>query len=163
MNEANLKPKLCDLLGICLVAMLFILVGATAMYFSLNEYCSRKHIIDHGVRTEAIVLDAMQASTSKKRHKSGTRVRVSEAKYYLDLSFTDTQGRTQRVQSTKYDYRERGSKVQIAHLEENPQQFEIIPPQGMTLLLIIAGGGAFFCLIATCVVIAEIRRHMKKR
>lgn len=47
MNEANLKPKLCDLLGICLVAMLFILVGATAMYFSLNEYCSRKHIIDH--------------------------------------------------------------------------------------------------------------------
>ena len=56
-----------------------------------------------------------------------------------------------------------GSKVQIAHLEENSQQFEIIPPQGMTLLLIIAGGGAFFCLIATCVLIAEIRRHMKKR
>jgi cell division protein FtsW (lipid II flippase) len=48
-------------------------------------------------------------------------------------------------------------------LEENPQQFEIIPPQGMTLLLIIAGGGAFFCLIALCVLGAEIRRHMKKR
>ena len=163
MSNTQNKTKISDLLGTCLVAILFILAGATAMYFSLNEYCSRKHIIDHGVRTEAIVLDAMQASTSKKRHKSGTRVRVAETKYYLDLSFTDTQGRTLRVQSTKYDYRERGSKVQIAHLEENPQQFEIIPPQGMTLLLIIAGGGAFFCLIATCVLIAEIRRHMKKR
>ena len=51
MNETNVKPKLSDLLGICLVAMFFILVGATAMYFSLKEYCSRKHIIDHGVRT----------------------------------------------------------------------------------------------------------------
>ena len=163
MNEANLKPKLCDLLGICLVAMLFILVSATAMYFSLNNYYARKHIIEHGVKAEATVLDAMRASSSKKRHKSGARVRVSEAKYYLDLSFEDTQGRTQRVQSTKYDYRERGSKVQIAHLEENPQQFEIIPPQGMPLLLIIAGGGAFFCIIALCVLGAEIRRHMKKR
>ena len=163
MNEANLKPKLCDLLGICLVAMLFILAGATTMYFSLNNYYARKHIIDHGVKAEATVLDAMRASSSKKRHKSGARVRISEAKYYLDLSFEDTQGRTQRVQSTKYDYRERGAKVQIAHLEENPQQFEIIPPQGMTLLLIIAGGGAFFCLIALCVLGAEIRRHMKKR
>ena len=163
MNEANLKPKLCDLLGICLVAMLFILVSATAMYFSLNNYYARKHIIDHGVKAEATVLDAMRASSSKKRHKSGARVRVSKAKYYLDLSFEDTQGRTQRVQSTKYDYRERGSKVQIAHLEKNPQQFEIIPPQGMTLLLIIAGGGAFFCIIALCVLGAEIRRHMKKR
>lgn len=162
MNETNVKPKLSGLLGTCLVAILFILAGATAMYFSLNEYCSRKHIIDHGVKAEATVLDAMRASSSKKRHKSGTRVRVSEAKYYLDLSFEDTQGRTQRVQSTKYDYRERGAKVQIAHLEENPQQFEIIPPQGMTLLLIIAGGGAFFCLIALCVLGAEIRRHMKK-
>ena len=163
MNETNVKPKLSGLLGTCLVAIFFILTGATAMYFSLNEYCSRKHIIDHGVKAEATVLDAMRASSSKKRHKSGTRVRVSEAKYYLDLSFEDTQGRTQRVQSTKYDYRERGAKVQIAHLEENPQQFEIIPPQGMTLLLIIAVGGAFFCLIALCVLGAEIRRHMKKR
>ena len=163
MNETNVKSKLSDLLGTCVIALIFILAGTAAMYFSLNEYCSRKHIIDHGVRTEAIVLDAMRASTSKKRHKSGTRVRVSEAKYYLDLSFEDTQGRTLRVQSTKYDYRERGSKVQIAHLEENPQQFEIIPPQGMTLLLIIAGGGAFFCIIALCVLGAEIRRHMKKR
>ena len=159
MNETNVKPNLSGLLGTCLVAILFILAGATAMYFSLNNYYARKHIIDHGVKAEATVLDAMQASTSKKRHKSGTRVRVSEAKYYLDLSFTDTQGRTQRVQSTKYDYRERGSKVQIAHLEENPQQFEIIPPQGMPLLLIIAGGGAFFCLIALCVLVAEIRRR----
>ena len=163
MNEANVKPKLSDLLGTCVIAMIFILAGTAAMYFSLNKYFARKHIIDHGVKAEATVLDAMRASSSKKRYKSGARVRVSEAKYYLDLSFTDTQGRTLRVQSTKYDYRERGSKVQIAHLEENPQQFEIIPPQGMTLLLIIAGGGAFFCLIATCVLIAEIRRHMKKR
>ena len=29
----------------------------------------------------------------------------------------------------------------------------------MTLLMIIAGGGAFFCLIAPCVLVAEIRRR----
>ena len=163
MNNSQNKTKLSDLLGTCVIAMIFILAGTAAMYFSLNNYFARKHIIDHGVKAEATVLDAMRASSSKKRYKSGARVRVSEAKYYLDLSFTDTQGRTQRVQSTRYDYRERGSKVQIAHLEENPQQFEIIPPQGMALLLIIAGGGAFLCLIALCVLGAEIRRHMKKR
>ena len=163
MSNKHAKSKSSDLLGICVFAMIFILAGTAAMYFSLSNYRERKHIIDHGVRTEATVLDAMRASSSKKQRKSGTRVRVSEAKYYLDLSFTDTQGRAQRVQSTKYNYREPGTKVQIAHLEEDPQQFEIIPPQGMPQLLIFAGGGAFFCLIALCVLGAEISRNRKNR
>ena len=163
MNETNVKSKLSDLLGTCVIAMIFILAGTAAMYFSLNNYFARKHIIDHGVRTEAIVLDAVETGSSGQRHRFGTRVRAEESSYYLDLSFTDTRGCPQRVLSGKYDYKKRNSKVQIAYLKENPQQFEIIPPQGMTLLLIIAGGGAFFCLIATCVLIAEIRRHMKKR
>ena len=33
----------------------------------------------------------------------------------------------------------------------------------MTLMLIFAGVGACFCILAPCVLIAEIRRHMKKR
>ena len=159
MNETNVKSKLSDLLGTCVIAMIFILAGTAAMYFSLNNYFARKHIIDHGVRTEATVLDAVETGSSGQRHRSGTRVRAEESSYYLDLSFTDTRGCPQRVLSGRYDYKKRGSKVQIAYLKENPQQLEIIPPKHMTLMLIFAGVGACFCILAPCVLAAEIRRR----
>ena len=121
------------------------------MYFSLNEYCAHKHIIDHGVKTEATVLDAMEIRRSRNKAKT--------TNYRLDLSFTDAQGCPQRVLSGQYDYRKRGSKVQIAYLKENPQQLEITPPKHMTLMLIFAGVGACFCILAPCVLVAEIRRR----
>lgn len=155
MSNTQNKTKISDLLGTCLVTMIGILIGTAVMYFSLNEYCARKHIIDHGVKTEATVLDAMEIRRS--------RIGAKTTHYRLDLSFTDAQGCPQRVLSGQYDYRKRGSKVQIAYLKENPQQLEITPPKHMTLMLIFAGVGACFCILATCALIAEIRRHMKKR
>lgn len=163
MSNTQNKTKLSDQLGTWLVSLLFLLIGAIILYFSLNSYLDRQHIIDHGVRTEATVLDAVETGSSGQRHRSGTRVRAEESSYYLDLSFTDTRGCPQRVLSGRYDYKKRGSKVQIAYLKENPQQLEIIPPKHMTLMLIFAGVGACFCILAPCVLGAEIRRHMKKR
>lgn len=159
MSNTQNKTKLSDQLGTWLVSLLFLLIGAIILYFSLNSYLDRQHIIDHGVRTEATVLDAVETGSSGQRHRSGTRVRAEESSYYLDLSFTDTRGRPQRVLSGRYDYKKRGSKVQIAYLKENPQQLEIIPPKHMTLMLIFAGIGACFCILAPCVQAAEIRRR----
>ena len=159
MSNTQNKTKLSDQLGTWLVSLLFLLIGAIILYFSLNSYLDRQHIIDQGVRTEATVLDAVETGSSGQRHRSGTRVRAEESSYYLDLSFTDTRGCPQRVLSGRYDYKKRGSKVQIAYLKENPQQLEIIPPKHMTLMLIFAGVGACFCILAPCVLAAEIRRR----
>lgn len=159
MSNTQNKTKLSDQLGTWLVSLLFLLIGAIILYFSLNSYLDRQHIIDHGVRTEATVLDAVETGSSGQRHRSGTRVRAEESSYYLDLSFTETRGCPQRVLSGRYDYKKRGSKVQIAYLKENPQQLEIIPPKHMTLMLIFAGVGACFCILAPCVLAAEIRRR----
>ncbi len=159
MSNSQNKTKLSDQPGTWLISLLFLLIGAIIIYFSLNSYLDRQHIIDHGVRTEATVLDAVETGSSGQRHRPGTRIRAEESSYYLDLSFTDTRGCPQRVLSGKYDYKKRNSKVQIAYLKENPQQLEIIPPKRMTLLLIFAGFGAFFCLMSLCVLIAEIHRR----
>lgn len=81
MSNTQNKTKISDLLGTCLVTMIGILIGTAVMYFSLNEYCARKHIIDHGVKTEATVLDAMEIRRS--------RIGAKTTHYRLDLSFTE--------------------------------------------------------------------------
>lgn len=125
--------------GNLLVGLLFIAVGGTVVYFSLDHYCARKYVLNHGVTTEARVVEVIRTpATSGKKH--------GKYHYYPVVSFTDTQGYPQRVRSPRSYYMQSGAKTQITYLPENPQRLEILPPKQMIVLLLFAGGGGLFCL-----------------
>ena len=143
---------LCSLKG-CMPGLLFALVGMVAIYFVHGIYARRQHILDNGVRTEATVVDI-------NIHKSTSRKRGSH--YHPVLSFTDSQGCPQRIESQRDYHKKRGERVQICYLKENPLQLEILPPRQMTVLLIFIGAGGIFCLGGVAMMIAGFRHHLKK-
>ena len=142
---------LCILKG-SMPGLLFVLVGMVTIYIVHGLYAKRQHILDHGVRTEALVADVNIRKSSKRSH-----IRV-----YPVLSFTDTQGCPQRIESPQSYDKKRGERVEICYLKENPLQLEILPPRQMCVLQIIIGGGGVFCLGGVAMMIAGFRHHLKK-
>ena len=140
---------LCALKG-SMPGLLFVLVGMVAIYIVHGLYAKRQHILDHGVRTEATVVDVQKRKGS--RH----------SRYYPVLSFTDTQGIHQRIESPQSYDKNRGERVGICYLKENPLQLEILPPRKMTVMLIIICGGGIFCLGGAAMMFAGFRHYLKK-
>ena len=140
---------LCALKG-SMPGLLFVLVGMTAIYIMHGIHARRQHILDHGVRTEATVVDVKKRKGSKL------------SRYYPVLSFTDTQGIHQQIESPQSSDKKRGERVGICYLKENPLQLEIIPPRQMLVLKIIMGGGGVFCLGGVAMMIAGFRHQLKK-
>ena len=140
---------LCSLKG-SMPGLLFALVGMVAIYFVHGIYAKRQHILDNGVRTEATVVDVQKRKDGKL------------SSYYPVLSFTDTQGIHQRIESPQSYDKKRGERVGICYLKENPLQLEILPPRQMLVLKIIMGGGGVFCLGGVAMMIAGFRHHLKK-
>ena len=130
--------------------LLFVLVGMAAIYIVHGIHARRQHILDHGVRTEATVVDVQKRKGS--RH----------SRYYPVLSFTDTQGIHQRIESPQSYDKKRGERVGICYLKENPLQLEILPPRQMLALKIVIGGGGVFCLGGVAMMIAGFRHQLKK-
>ena len=144
---------LCALKG-SMPGLLFVLVGLVTIYIMHSLYAKRQHILDHGVRTEAVVVDV----NIRKGHRSKGG---SHTSYYPVLSFTDTRGCPQRIESPQDYYLKRGEKAQICYLENNPLQLEILPPKQMSVFLIIMCGGGIFCLGGAAMMIAGFRHHLK--
>lgn len=140
---------LCALKG-SMPGLLFVLAGMVVIYIMHGLYAKRQHILDHGVRTEATVVDVQKRKGS--RH----------SRYYPVLSFTDTQGIQQRIESPQSYDKKRGERVGICYLKENPLQLEILPPRKMTVMLIIICGGGIFCLGGAAMMIAGFRHYLKK-
>lgn len=145
---------LCSLKG-SMPGLIFVLVGMVFIYIVHGVYAKRQYILDHGVRTEATVVDVKTRNSHRSRGGSHTS-------YYPVLSFTDSQGYPQRIKSQQDYYKKRGERVQICYLKENPLQLEILPPRKMTALLLIIGGGGIFCLGGAAMMIAGFRHHLKK-
>ncbi len=140
---------LCALKG-SMPGLLFVLAGMVVIYIMHGIHARRQHILDHGVRTEATVVDVN--TRKSRRHTS----------HYPVLSFTDTRGCPQRIESRQDYYKKRGERVRICYLEENPLQLEILPPRQMTVLLLIICGGGIFCLGGGAMMIAGFRHQLKK-
>lgn len=130
--------------------LLFVLAGMVVIYIVHGLYARRQHILDHGVRTEATVVDVQKRKGS--RH----------SRYYPVLSFTDTLGIHQQIESPQSSDKKRGERVGICYLKENPLQLEILPPRKMTVMLIIICGGGIFCLGGASMMIAGFRHQLKK-
>lgn len=130
--------------------LLFALVGMAAIYIVHGIHARRQHILDHGVRTEATVVDV--------RKRKGSR----HSRYYPVLSFTDTLGLHQQIESPQSSDKKRGERVGICYLKENPLQLEIMPPRQMLVLKMIMGGGGVFCLGGVAMMIAGFRHQLKK-
>ena len=130
--------------------LLFVIAGMVALFQVDGIRARRQHILDHGVRTEATVVDVN--TRKSRRHTS----------HYPVLSFTDTRGCPQRIESRQDYYKKRGERVRICYLEENPLQLEILPPRKMTVLLLIICGGGIFCLGGSAMMLAGFRHHLKK-
>ena len=143
---------LCSLKG-SMPGLLFALVGMVAIYFVHGIYAKRQHILDNGVRTEATVVDINIHKSTRRRGGSH---------YHPVLSFTDSQGCSQRIESQRDYHKKRGERVQICYLKENPLQLEILPPRQMLVLKIIMGGGGVFCLGGVAMMIAGFRHQLKK-
>lgn len=130
--------------------LLFALVGMAAIYIVHGIHARRQHILDHGVRTEATVVDVQKRKGS--RH----------GRYYPVLSFTDTLGLHQQIESPQSSDKKRGERVGICYLKENPLQLEIMPPRQMLVLKMIMGGGGVFCLGGFAMMFAGFRHQLKK-
>lgn len=140
-----------------IVSLLFILIGAVAGAFCLNFYAARKHVLDHGLRTEATVVKLIRDYHPGSRATSYTPV----------VSFTDAQGKSRQItrhlgDSDFHDLKP-GTRTQIAYLPEAPEHFEIIPAPKMKVLLLIASGGGLFFVVGIGMLITTICHCFKKR
>ena len=140
-----------------IVSLLFILIGAVAGAFCLDFYAARKHVLDHGLRTEATVVKLIRDD-----YHPGSRA----TSYTPVVSFTDAQGKSRQItrhlgDSDFYDLKP-GTRMQIAYLPEAPEHFEIIPAPKMKVLLLIAGGGGLFFVVGIGMFITSIRQCFRK-
>ncbi len=151
------KSKISNLMGGGLVGLLFILIGSAAIYFSWGSYGKRQYVLDMGVQTDATVVELIRSESSSggKRHKPG------RTHYYPVMSFTDTRGCPQRIQSEQDYYLAPGTRTQVAYLPENPLRMEILPPKGLLLLQLSIGGGGLFCLGGLGIILTSLRQCFK--
>lgn len=152
-----MKSKISNLMGGVLVGLLFILIGSAAIYFSWGSYGKRQYVLDKGMQTDATVVELIRSESSSggKRHKPG------RTHYYPVMSFTDTRGCPQRIQSEQDYYLAPGTRTQIAYLPENPLRMEILPPKGLLLLQLSIGGGGLFCLGGLGIILSSLRQCFK--
>ena len=156
MSQAIYSRRATLLQGF-IVSLLFILIGAVAGAFCLDFYAARKHVLDHGLRTEATVVKLIRED-----YHPGSRA----TSYTPVVSFTDAQGKSRQItrhlgDSDFYELNP-GTRMQIAYLPEAPEHFEIIPAPKMKVLLLIAGGGGLFLLVGLGMFITSIRQCFRK-
>ena len=153
-----MNSKISNLMGSVLVGLLFILIGSAAIHFSRGSYDKRQYVLDKGVQTDATVVELIRIKSGSrgKKHKS------SRTHYYPVMSFTDTRGCPQRIQSEQDYYLDPGTRTQIAYLPENPLRMEILPPKGLLLLQLSIGGGGLFCLGGLGIILTSLCRCFRK-
>ena len=124
MSQAIYSRRATLLQGF-IVSLLFILIGAVAGAFCLDFYAARKHVLDHGLRTEATVVKLIRDD-----YHPGSRA----TSYTPVVSFTDAQGKSRQIthhlgDSDFYELKP-GTRIQIrVGIISLPDKLEFGEPQ----------------------------------